>query len=407
MSGMIAVGTGPNSVVSALVRLSVTVPVPADSRSVPACASSCAARSSTSSARKASKSVKCRCRTPLAQPASSVTARLVSRLARPAAARVRQRRTAAAGHRANALQSARTDPLDTSTGRHQLPGGHAPTKVGTCPLYRESNQSRLRRSCTRRGLWPSRSAHDAEGYDRARPGYPGALVARIVAESPGLDVLDVGCGTGIAARQFQAAGCTVLGVEPDARMAEFARARGLRVEVATFEAWDPAEPDVRRGDRRPVVALGRSGRRCREGGPGTAPRRAAGDLRPRVRAARRGGRAVRRRLPEGGARLTVHQSASSPPAGPLPGGVRQDRRHDPRDRTLPRTRTVAIRLGAVLHPRPMAGAAARPPAASPGSAPSQLADILGAVGTAIDTLGGAFTMHYTTLATTAVRAGTF
>ncbi|MGO9784933.1 MAG: hypothetical protein ACLPKE_05185 [Streptosporangiaceae bacterium] len=33
--------------------------------------------------------------------------------------------------------------------------------------------------------------------------------------------------------------------------------------------------------------------------------------------------------------------------------------------------------------------------------PDQLADILDAVGTAIDTLGGAFTMHYTTLATTA------
>lgn len=53
-------------------------------------------------------------------------------------------------------------------------------------------------------------------------------------------MLDVGCGTGIAARQFQAAGCTVLGVEPDPRMADFARARGINVEVATFEAWDPA-----------------------------------------------------------------------------------------------------------------------------------------------------------------------
>lgn len=30
--------------------------------------------------------------------------------------------------------------------------------------------------------------------------------------------------TGIAGRQFQAAGCTVLGVEPDARMDDFARA---------------------------------------------------------------------------------------------------------------------------------------------------------------------------------------
>src|SRR5579859_7536085 len=82
---------------------------------------------------------------------------------------------------------------------------------------------------------------DPERYDRARPSYPAALVARIVAESPGPGVLDVGCGTGIAARQFQAAGCTVLGIEPDARMAEFARARGLPAEVATFEAWDPGD----------------------------------------------------------------------------------------------------------------------------------------------------------------------
>ncbi|GII01358.1 methyltransferase type 11 [Planobispora takensis] len=81
---------------------------------------------------------------------------------------------------------------------------------------------------------------DAERYDRARPRYPDALVERIVAASPGPDVLDVGCGTGIEARQFQAAGCTVLGVDPDARMAEFARRTGVEVEVATFEAWDPA-----------------------------------------------------------------------------------------------------------------------------------------------------------------------
>jgi SAM-dependent methyltransferase len=81
---------------------------------------------------------------------------------------------------------------------------------------------------------------DTERYDRTRPPYPDALVDRIVATSPGRDVLDVGCGTGIEARQFQAAGCTVLGVEPDARMAEFARRSGVDVEVATFETWDPA-----------------------------------------------------------------------------------------------------------------------------------------------------------------------
>ncbi|MEE6262579.1 class I SAM-dependent methyltransferase [Plantactinospora sonchi] len=81
---------------------------------------------------------------------------------------------------------------------------------------------------------------DAERYDRARPRYPDALVDRIVAASPGPDVLDVGCGTGIEARQFQSAGCKVLGVDPDVRMAEFARRSGVEVEVATFEDWDPA-----------------------------------------------------------------------------------------------------------------------------------------------------------------------
>ncbi|GAA1267713.1 class I SAM-dependent methyltransferase [Sphaerisporangium rubeum] len=81
---------------------------------------------------------------------------------------------------------------------------------------------------------------DAERYDRARPDYPAALVDRVVAAAPGTDVLDVGCGTGIAARQFQAAGCRVLGVDPDARMADLARRAGVEAEVATFETWDPA-----------------------------------------------------------------------------------------------------------------------------------------------------------------------
>jgi len=66
------------------------------------------------------------------------------------------------------------------------------------------------------------------------------MIERIVAASPGADLLDVGCGTGIEARQFRAAGCTVLGVEADARMADFARSTGVDVEVATFEAWEPA-----------------------------------------------------------------------------------------------------------------------------------------------------------------------
>jgi SAM-dependent methyltransferase len=82
---------------------------------------------------------------------------------------------------------------------------------------------------------------DAERYERARPRYPDAMVAAIAAASPGRDVLDVGCGTGIAARQFQALGCRVLGVDPDARMATLARRSGVDVEVAKFEDWDPAD----------------------------------------------------------------------------------------------------------------------------------------------------------------------
>jgi SAM-dependent methyltransferase len=81
---------------------------------------------------------------------------------------------------------------------------------------------------------------DAGQYDRARPSYPAGLVERIVAASPGRDVVDVGCGTGISSRLFQAAGCRVLGVEPDPRMAEQARRGGTEVEVAKFEDWDVA-----------------------------------------------------------------------------------------------------------------------------------------------------------------------
>ncbi|HWD06595.1 MAG TPA: class I SAM-dependent methyltransferase [Amycolatopsis sp.] len=77
---------------------------------------------------------------------------------------------------------------------------------------------------------------DAARYDRARPPYPAELIGRLA--DAGRDVLDVGCGTGIAARQLRERGCAVLGVEPDERMAEFASAKGIEVEVARFEQWD-------------------------------------------------------------------------------------------------------------------------------------------------------------------------
>jgi SAM-dependent methyltransferase len=76
---------------------------------------------------------------------------------------------------------------------------------------------------------------DPGRYDRTRPRYPEELIQRFTGE-----VLDVGCGTGIVARQLQAVGCRVLGVEIDERMAAFARRGGCAVEVGRFEDWDPA-----------------------------------------------------------------------------------------------------------------------------------------------------------------------
>jgi SAM-dependent methyltransferase len=78
----------------------------------------------------------------------------------------------------------------------------------------------------------------AEQYDRARPSYPPALVDALLAGGV-RSVLDVGCGTGIAGALLAARGCEVLGVDVDERMADVARAKGLQVEVARFETWDP------------------------------------------------------------------------------------------------------------------------------------------------------------------------
>lgn len=80
----------------------------------------------------------------------------------------------------------------------------------------------------------------AEEYDRHRPRYPQPLIADLVTRA-GLDVLDVGTGTGIAATQLVDAGADVLAVEPDSRMARVATAKGIRVEHASFEQWQPAD----------------------------------------------------------------------------------------------------------------------------------------------------------------------
>jgi SAM-dependent methyltransferase len=81
----------------------------------------------------------------------------------------------------------------------------------------------------------------AEAYDRFRPSYPDAVIDALLGPVPeGREVLDVGCGTGIASRQIAQRGAKVLGVELAPRMAEIARRHGVDVEIAAFEGWDPA-----------------------------------------------------------------------------------------------------------------------------------------------------------------------
>jgi SAM-dependent methyltransferase len=77
----------------------------------------------------------------------------------------------------------------------------------------------------------------AEAYDRFRPGYPADLIDDLVALAPGR-VLDIGSGTGKAARLLADRGLDVVGVEIDPKMAEVAASHGLAVEVGSFETWD-------------------------------------------------------------------------------------------------------------------------------------------------------------------------
>ncbi|MGW7541274.1 class I SAM-dependent methyltransferase [Streptomyces sp. NPDC054770] len=245
---------------------------------------------------------------------------------------------------------------------------------------------------------------DVQRYDRARPGYPDTLVRRILAGSPGSDVLDVGCGTGIAARQFQAVGCTVLGIEPDARMADYARARGLQVEVATFEAWRPV------GRTFDAVIAAQSWHWV---DPVAGAMKAAHVLRPEGRLAIFGhvyepptevaeafAAAFRRAAPDSPfngqpARrpLDLYQAAYAKFADKIRETARfKDPEQWRFDWELSYTRDQWLDL------LPTTGALTQ-------LRPDQLAEVLDAVGSAIDSLGGRFTMSYTTLAATAVRDG--
>jgi SAM-dependent methyltransferase len=242
---------------------------------------------------------------------------------------------------------------------------------------------------------------DAERYDRARPGYPGALVERVVAASPGLDVLDVGCGTGIAARQFRAAGCRVRGVDPDDRMAGLARQSGIEVDVATFEAWDPA------GREFDTVIAAQAWHWV---DPVTGAAKAALVLRP-------------------GGRLAAFWNAFQPPPGLRETFTEVYRRVDPGLPFSPWTRPVIdaylMMCGKAADGMRQAGAFGEPeqwnfdwdrsytrdewleqvPTFGGHSQipPAKLQELLTGIGAAVDAIGGRFTGRYTMVAATAAR----
>ncbi|WP_083880551.1 class I SAM-dependent methyltransferase [Nocardia araoensis] len=246
----------------------------------------------------------------------------------------------------------------------------------------------------------------AERYDRTRPSYPETLVRHIVSASPGRTVLDVGCGTGVEARQFQAAGCTVLGVEPDPRMAEFARRQGLEVDVATFEAWDS-------GGR--VFDAVIAGTAWHWVDPVAGAAKAAGVLRPRgllsafwhvfqlpAELTEAYGAVYRRVAPDSpftpqpGTRAALE--GYRPILDKTAEGIWETGRFgDPLESNYRWERTYT--RDEWLDQLPTHGSMTRLPQ-------DKLAQVLDGVGAAIDAMGGSFTLPYTTVAITATRTGT-
>ncbi|OAR23292.1 methyltransferase type 11 [Streptomyces sp. ERV7] len=247
---------------------------------------------------------------------------------------------------------------------------------------------------------------EAERYDRARPRYPAALVDRITARTPDVRILDVGCGTGIVARQFQAVGCEVLGVEPDARMAEVARRLGVEVDVATFEAWDPGGREfdaVVAGQTwhwvDPAAGAAQASRVLRHGGRLAAFWNVF-QLPPEV--AEAFAAVYRRVLPDSPfdleavtrQPLDAYRALFTKAADGMRGaGVFSEPEQWRFDWEWSYSRE------AWLEQVPTHGVLTRLP-------PDRLAEVLEGIGAAIDAVGGGFTMGYATVAVTATRNGT-
>jgi SAM-dependent methyltransferase len=246
---------------------------------------------------------------------------------------------------------------------------------------------------------------DAERYDRARPRYPEALISRIIDGSPGREVLDIGCGTGIVARQLQAAGCRVLGVDPDARMADLARQTGVEVEVARIEEWDPAG---RRFDAAvagqawhwvdPVAGAAAAARALRPGGRLALFWNA---FQPPPDLAGAFAAALHRALPDSPFRMPAQASAADvylAGFGKVADGLRAAGGFGDPERWRFEWEWTYTR-DAWLDQMPTTGVLTTAPAEA-------VAQVLAEAGAAIDAAGGSFVAQYTTVVLTAVRVGT-
>jgi SAM-dependent methyltransferase len=240
---------------------------------------------------------------------------------------------------------------------------------------------------------------DAERYDRARPEYPAELVARVVAASPGPDFLDVGCGTGIEARQFRDAGRHVLGVDPDPRMAAFARKSGIDVEVAKFEDWDVRDRTfdaVVAGQAwhwvDPVAGAAKSADVLR---PGGLLALFAHVFQPPAAVADALAEGIRRVLPDSPFAGESRSAAELYEVmfTKFADGIRESGRFGAPERWSFAWERAYTR-DEWLDLLPTTGGLTR-------LEPDALADVLAGVGAAIDALGGGFTLAYTTLAVVA------
>ncbi len=94
-----------------------------------------------------------------------------------------------------------------------------------------------------------RFSNRVANYVRYRPGYPPEMMGFFCEElglAAGATVADIGSGTGLSARPFLEAGCTVYGVEPNAAMRE--AAEEFLAEFPGFKSTDGTSAATTLGD---------------------------------------------------------------------------------------------------------------------------------------------------------------